>query len=93
MKRLNRNKKLLVLATSIGCIVFNTEIPTYASSEMGAISSEQDFKPNFRNTDKEEAKIYSKNRYEKWSENFSLKEKKIVESFKKPSPTNELLRK
>ena len=93
MKRLNRNKKLLVLATSIGCIVFNTEIPTYASSEMGAISSEQDFKPNFRNTDKEEAKIYSKNRYEKWSENFSLKERKIVESFKKPSHTNELLRK
>ncbi|WP_242309749.1 hypothetical protein [Bacillus cereus group sp. BfR-BA-01524] len=93
MKRLNGNKKLLVMATSIGFILFNTELPTYASFEMGASSSEQNFKPNFRNTDKEEAKIYSKNRYEKWSKDFSPKEKKMIESFKKNSPTNELLRK
>ncbi|MDA2118440.1 anthrax toxin lethal factor-related metalloendopeptidase [Bacillus cereus group sp. MYBK59-1] len=89
------SKKILVIATSIGIgiSIFNTELPAYASSEIEALPSEPNFKSNFRNTDKEEAKVYSKNQYEEWNKNFSSQEKKLVESFKKNSLTNELLRK
>ncbi|WP_242309752.1 hypothetical protein [Bacillus cereus group sp. BfR-BA-01524] len=89
------SKKKLVIATSIGIgiSIFNAELPAYASFEIEARPSDPNFKPNFRNTDKEEAKVYSKNQYEEWNKNFSSQEKKLVESFKKNSPTNELLRK
>ncbi|MFV5894599.1 MULTISPECIES: hypothetical protein [unclassified Bacillus cereus group] len=93
MKKLR--KKLLIIATTIGIgsSILIAELPAYASSELEARPFATHFKPNFRNTDKEEAKIYSENRYEEWSKGFSLKEKDLVESFKKNSPTNELLRK
>ncbi|AJI08478.1 anthrax toxin lethal factor-related metalloendopeptidase [Bacillus cereus] len=88
-------KKLLVIATSIGIgsSIFSAKLPVYANSEIETSFYDSNFKPKFRPTDKEEAKIYSEKRYEEWSKDFSSKEKRLVQSFKKNSPTNELLRK